>query len=207
MGLIRQLSAGGAQLGVWQMTEPLEELRSRYTLLPGEEAQYKGFRNDRRRCEWLTVRLLLAELLGPGHQIAYRPSGRPYLTLTERCIGITHTIGYVGVRLSTSPVALDMEYRSERVLRLLPRFATSEEMQLLEGWDAATAGLILWSAKETMYKLFELHDVDFQRHLRIVSLHGAATEGHFRGRIDHDGFQAEVRLRYFLLDDLITVYA
>lgn len=188
------------------MTESLDDLLSLYTLKPYEKATFEAFRNDRRRKEWLTVRVLLGELAGLDVSIDYMESGKPFLRGSKLFISITHTIGYVGVRLGIQPVALDMEYMSNRIIRLIPRFVSSREMRYIDDDNQVTTALIIWSAKETLFKRFDISDVLFDSHLFVRSLVVNGCEGVFTGCVDKDGFYAEVELRYRLFDDLILVY-
>ena len=187
------------------MTESLPELESMYSIASDEKEVYFGFRNDRRRKEWLTVRILLRELLGKDVEICYRDTGKPYLKDSSFCISITHTIGYVGIRLASHPVALDMEYKSKRVLNIVDRFVSPREKDFINTDDPVTGALILWSAKETLFKLFDFQDVQFDKHL-IISRLNPGTSGHFRGTVNKDGFKADVKLCFEVYGDLILVY-
>lgn len=206
MPLLRKIETQGEVMGIWRMTETLEELLACYEVKPHEKASFDAFRNDRRRKEWLTVRVLLAELLGPSVSIDYMESGKPFLRGSKLFVSITHTIGYVGVRLGEQPVALDMEYMSNRVLRLIPRFVSDREMRYIDEENKITTALIVWSAKETLFKRFDISDVLFDQHLFVRSLVVNGCDGIFTGCVDKDGFYAEVELHYNLFDDLILVY-
>ena len=205
MPLLKKIESDNATMGIWHMTETIEELETMYALKPSEIATYEHFRNNNRKKEWLSVRVLLTELIGPEAEICYRDSGKPYLRDMSHCISITHTIGYVGIRLASHPVALDMEYKSDRVLHLIPRFVAKKEMKYIDPNDRITSALIIWSAKETLFKLFDFHNVQFDKHLFISSLR-TDVGGHFRGKVEKDGFSAEVRLQYEVIDNLILVY-
>lgn len=206
MPLIKKQADTDVIMGVWRMTESLQELESKYQVPKSELDTYSSFRNDRRRKEWLTVRILLRELAGPDVGIAYQHSGKPFLIGSDLFISITHTIGYVGIRLGRQPVALDMEYMSRRVLNLIPRFVSPQEMQYIDPNNEIQTALIIWSAKETLYKRFDFTDVSFDEHLSVSDLHVTAPQGSFSGSITIDGFHAVVTLYYELTDDLITVF-
>ncbi|MCQ2200646.1 MAG: 4'-phosphopantetheinyl transferase superfamily protein [Bacteroidales bacterium] len=203
--LFKKFSDKSATMGIWQMTETLAELEAMYTVTDDERPVYDGFRNDRRRKEWLTVRILLHELLGKDVEICYRDTGKPYLKDSSYCISITHTIGYVGIRLAAHPVALDMEYKADRVLRIIDRFVNEKEMKYIDERDKVSSALVLWSAKETLFKLFDFQEVDFKEHL-FISRMIWGNSGHFRGTVNKDGFRADVKLGYKVFGDLILVY-
>ena len=206
MPLIKKELDNDTLMGVWRMTESLKELEESYEVPKSEQDTYTSFRNDRRRKEWLTVRILLRELVGDNVLIAYQPSGKPFLIGSDLFISITHTIGYVGIRLGRQPVAVDMEYMSHRVVNLIPRFVSPIEMQYIDPDNEIQTALIIWSAKETIYKRFDFTDVSFDEHLSVSDLHVNGAKGDFKGNITKDGFHAVVTLHYELTDDLITVF-
>lgn len=205
MPLIEKFTDCDATTGIWKIDESLAELEALYTIKPTEWPVYMAFKNDRRRKEWLSTRILLRQLVGYDVQICYRDSGKPYLSDLSACISITHTVGFVGIRLASHPVALDMEYRSDRVLKILDRFVSEKEMKYIDPEEPTTSALIIWSAKETLFKLFDFHDVLFDQHLFISNLR-LRKSGHFRGTMSKGGFEAYVRLYYKVLGDLILVY-
>ena len=149
---------------------------------------------------------MLRELIGESAEIRYWESGKPYLSDRSMCISITHTIGYVGIRLGTHPVALDMEHKSDRVLHLIPRFVSEKEMKYIETGNETVSALIIWSAKETLYKLFDFTDVQFDKDLCVSNLRASDGKGFFKGTISKGTFSADVSLRFETTDDLILVY-
>ena len=69
-------------------------------MLPHQEVYREGMRRftaAHRRLEWLAVRVLLYTLSGEEKEIAYHPSGKPYLADDSASLSISHTKGYVGV--------------------------------------------------------------------------------------------------------------
>lgn len=205
MALFKEVRDDNAIMGIWKMEENLTELESMYEVKEAEMPVYYAFRNDRRRKEWLTVRILLRTLLGREVEICYHPSGKPYLKDESFFISITHTIGYVGVRLAHHPVALDMEYYSKRVLHLIPRFVSVDELQYINPDYDVEMALVMWSAKETLFKLFDISDVAFDEHLFVSDLK-YGDKGVFKGRVEKDGFYAEVKLKFEIIGELILVY-
>lgn len=146
----------GIVVGVWQMSESSAELYERYPALeqyrPMVETKY---RSERRRVEFLCVRQLLAELLGHPVVVNYAASGQPLLDGWQ--VSITHTYGYAAVVLSRSlRVGIDAERTSERVEKVARRFVRPDEEAV--GSEALT---VLWTIKETVYKLFSEQQLGF----------------------------------------------
>ena len=145
-------------IAIWHITETSDEL---YALLDTEkyDSQLLGMKNEVRRAEWLAVRLLVKELFGPEAEVAYHPTGRPYLKNSTTHISISHTKGFAAVAYHhEAPVGMDIEYLSSRVERIALRFTTRDEASYIDRHDESVRQmyhLINWSAKETLYKLFD----------------------------------------------------
>ena len=145
-------------IAIWHITETTDEL---YALLDTEkyDSQLLGMKNEVRRAEWLAVRLLVKELFGSEAEVAYHPTGRPYLKNGTAHISISHTKGFAAVAYhSYAPIGMDIEFISSRVERIASRFTTQAEASYIDVHDEDARQmyhLINWSAKETLYKLFD----------------------------------------------------
>lgn len=169
MPLYRTYRKGGLTVGVWKVDETVEQLRSMFHRFALYEEGFAHFKAEKRKQEWLAVRVLLKELLGEEKQIAYLPSGKPYLADKSACISFSHTNGYVAVAVHPhAEVGVDIEQYATRVQRLAPRFVREDERVSVASGDEVYALLLHWSAKETLFKLMEEEAVDFLDHLRIL---------------------------------------
>ena len=112
MALYLQHREDGIQWAVWKMEEPLDVLLS---LLPNtrkisSEKELPRFTSERRKMEWLSVRVLLYSMLQEDKEIVYSSEGKPFLSDHSFYISISHTKGYVAVGLhSLDPVGIDIE--------------------------------------------------------------------------------------------------
>lgn len=154
---IRQLSPR-TRLGLWRMDEPME--------------------GTPRQRERLAEQLLLDAMMDgdTSFTIGHEPSGKPFLTsyFSPRTshlasytsnLSISHTRGYVVLLLSDdSGVGVDIEYRSDRVERIASRFIRPDEQV-----GTTNEKLLLWSAKETVYKLFSEDRLAFYD-MRVLSI-------------------------------------
>lgn len=161
---------------IWQITETEEELM--------DDLPYGGelyalaklrYKSASRRLEWLAVRRLVYELGIDGRTIEYHPSGRPFLSGTgSPYISISHTRGYAAIALHREfPIGIDIEQKGDKILRVKKRFVSEEEETGIvfpindETYSMQEALLVMWSAKETMFKLMDLPGIDFVNHLHI----------------------------------------
>ena len=102
MGLFLQDKTNDTQWAVWKVEESLEALLA---LLPDArrvccEQELLQFASERRKIEWLSVRVLLYFMLKEDKQIGYSSEGKPFLTDDSFFISISHTKGYVAVILN-----------------------------------------------------------------------------------------------------------
>src|SRR5665647_1885158 len=89
-------------LGVWKIEEDLETLLSLVALDIEEKKKYKGFRSNSRKLEFLSVRALLAELIGKETSIVYNKNNKPFLKDGSRFISISHSHKLTAILLSLS---------------------------------------------------------------------------------------------------------
>ena len=148
----------GGGIAIWHITESSEEL---YAQLATHryDAPLADKKNESRRAEWLAVRLLVKLLFGPEAEVAYHPTGRPYLKGSTAHISISHTKGFAAVAYHhDAPIGMDVEYIAPRVERIASRFTTPDEASYIDAHDEHARQmyhLINWSAKEALYKLFD----------------------------------------------------
>lgn len=147
---IDPVGEGRALLGLWQMTESVGELPH------PKGVDMSDIHAEARIKERLTTYALLTAMAGEhSWQINHLPSGSP--TLKGWNISISHTRGWLAVILSTDyRVAVDVEYQSDRVNRIVERFIRPDEM-VADGLSR----LINWCAKETAYKFFTEDDLEY----------------------------------------------
>lgn len=169
MPLLRTYREENLLLGIWKTEETAEQLLAMLSATGRAlwEEQTRTFA-DKRKYEWLAVRVLLKTLCGTEKQVAHQASGKPYLTDRSWHISISHTRGYVAVLLhATSEVGIDIEQYAPKVQRVASRLIRPDEEGNLLSGDKIYALLLHWSAKETLFKLIDREGVDFIRHLRI----------------------------------------
>lgn len=182
------------QWGIWKMDESPDELLA---LLPNRivyEEEMQRFTAVHRKLEWLSVRVLLYQLLGEVKTICYEPSGKPYLEDRSFFISISHTKGYVAVILSAEKeVGIDIEQYGQRIHKVAHKFMREDEEAGLYNDESTWALLLHWSAKEVMFKCMDTGEVDFREHLHI---HPFEVKG--QGTFSAHEYRTE-RQRHFLI--------
>lgn len=193
-------------LGVWKIEESSGELLS----LLEQSAEYLPFlqrmRTEKRRREWLASRVLLKELAGQELSIAYHEDGAPYLPDSPFSISISHTDGFAAVQLQEQAVGVDIEYRSNRVIKIRSRFMSPEEYASIDADHEAEHLLIYWCAKEALFKLIRQQDVDFIKHLHVEPF-AYSPSGKIKVLETRTSEGRSFTLNYEVFPDYVLVYS
>ena len=125
-------------------------------------------KSESRKQEWLSVRLLLKEILGEEKEIIYCESGKPKLKDQSYNLSISHTKGYIAIILNKNKyVGIDIERISNRVYNIRSRFLNKKEEAGISSLNELAHLLLHWSAKETLFKVLDENDIDFKTQLHI----------------------------------------
>lgn len=119
-------------------------------------------RSERRSVEQRAVELILSELLGESTpRRGYDPLGRPILLdYPDRSLSISHTEGHAAVLLTSSPdgtPGVDIETYRPQLYDVASRYLHPDEWERVQATSPLTElqlRSLLWSAKETAYKVF-----------------------------------------------------
>ena len=115
-------------LGVWKIEEDLDSLLNLVVLDEDDYKKYKGFSSNSRKLEFLSVRALLAELLGKDARIVYNKNNKPFLKDGSRFISISHSHKLSSILVSTNEkVGIDLEYMSSNIAAIAFKFLNRRE--------------------------------------------------------------------------------
>ena len=207
MGLFLQDKTNDTQWAVWKVEESLEALLA---LLPDArrvccEQELLQFASERRKIEWLSVRVLLYFMLKEDKQIGYSSEGKPFLTDDSFFISISHTIGYVAVILNPkTPVGIDIEQYGKRVHKVFDRFIRPDEQVEAYQGDTTWGGLLHWSAKETVFKCMKNADADLRK--LCLSHFIPQKEGTFQVREYATEGQSLFSVGYRICEDFVLTW-
>ena len=163
---------------------------------------------ENRKREWLSIRVLLKELLGEEKEIFYKSNGKPYLSDNSFKISISHTKGYAALIINKeNEVAIDIEKIAPRVENIKQKFVNEEEENALSQSNRLIHLLLYWSAKETMFKRLGVENVNFKSHLDIQPFEPVIGEWS-----DFEAFETRTKeqncytIKYFVHEDYVLTY-
>ncbi|MCQ2218102.1 MAG: 4'-phosphopantetheinyl transferase superfamily protein [Paludibacteraceae bacterium] len=159
----------GSILALWKMEESEEELLAYFDIRQEEYRQYiSKFPFKKRRQEFLTSRVMLKVLTGCENEIQHDEDGKPSIEGNPMKISISHTSGYLAILLhSNAIVGIDIEQKRDKIFRVKNRFLSEFELANTNKENEMDHLLLQWSAKESMFKMMNQRDIDFQTDLHI----------------------------------------
>lgn len=148
--------APDVRLGLWKIEETIELFFAANPHLQDLCSRLSDYQSASRRLEILaTYSLLFAMTNNSRLSITHYPNGKPHVEGYH--VSISHTRGYAVLLISTNKeVAVDIEYYSNRVSRIVHKFIRQDEIS-----SSVDIQLINWSSKETVYKLFSVEALQY----------------------------------------------
>lgn len=156
---------------VWKIEEPLTEL---VELLCPSFLEYKRMEatvhHPKKKLEWLAGRLALKSLLNylniPAWKIIKDHHGKPYLVDQNIHISLANSFPYASAIVHKSQaVGIDIEYPSEKLIRVRHKFLREEELQ--KAGTNTDLLCVFWCAKESIYKIHGRKMLSFKEHIFI----------------------------------------
>lgn len=154
---------------IWKITESVVELESAIELREGEKQLYASFVAESRKKQWLAYRILVRELMKPGdYAVEYDTVGKPYLAGSDLHISVSHSGEMAAVIISRNTrVGIDIEKVRQRVYHVRERFLNAAELGAISKEDDYEMLTLAWSAKEALYKLYGVRELDFRENIRL----------------------------------------
>ena len=163
-------------------------------------------RSERRSVEQKAVELILSELLGESKpRRGYDALGRPILLdHPDRSLSVSHAEGHAAVLLTSADrtAGVDIETYRPQLYDIASRYLHAEEWDRVReasSLEELQLRSLLWSAKETAYKIFNPSDASLLGFM-VVQL------GADELVLDYAEGGAQLRLGYQLLSDYLFTY-
>ncbi|MDF1572333.1 MAG: 4'-phosphopantetheinyl transferase superfamily protein [Bacteroidales bacterium] len=193
-------------LGVWEITEEYDEIRSMVYLDRAEKARLASFRSLSRKLEWLSVRALIKSMKGQQAKITYNEENKPFLGGGGN-ISISHSRNLTAILVSPDKrVGIDLEYMSGKISKLGHKFMNERE-RLTENSAVQKFHLYLhWCAKEALYKICDKQDVNFREGITILPFE-PEDNGFIRGHVVNSAGEELFDLEYLHHENYALVWS
>ena len=192
---------------LWEIEEELGSYFMEVDLNLEERDYFDSITNHYKKLEWLATRAAMRELLAAkGLQykgILKDSHGKPHLQNQEGHISVSHSFPWVAVIYHKSlPVGIDLEKPRDKIVRVAHKFLNDSELEYSR--ENVRMITLLWSAKETLYKVHGRKFVVFKENLEIEPF--GADQSVFNGQIKVNGHVERFQLNYEENDDFLVTY-
>jgi len=193
-------------LGVWKIEEDLASLMEMVTLTPDDRKKFREFRSNSRKTEFLSVRALLAELIGPEARITYNKNNKPFLKDGSHFISISHSHNLTAILLSkTEKVGIDLEYMSANITAFAFKFLNRKEKVMRDREKKKYHLYVHWCAKEALYKICDKEGISIRKDI-IIEPFDLQESGEIKGRVRTDRINEAFDLWYSKYENYALVW-
>jgi phosphopantetheinyl transferase len=193
-------------LGVWKIEEDIHSLMDYVNLTDADKKKLDSFRSNSRRIEFLSVRALLAELIGRDARIVYNRNNKPFLGDGSHFISISHSHNLTSLLLSrTEKVGIDLEYMSANISAFAFKFINRKE-KIVRDRDRKRYHLYIhWCAKEALYKICDKEGISIRKDITILPFE-VNESGEISGIVRTDRIDETFNLWYTRYENYAMVW-
>jgi phosphopantetheinyl transferase len=191
-------------VGFWKIAETAEELLQKYNPDAKEIELISGM-NPLRQSHYLACRVL-AKSFYPELIISKDEKGKPHFNNSTVHFSWSHSGNYAAAIFNTEEsTGIDIETVQPRILKIEDKFCNTTDKQHIHRTRHVESLLLIWGAKESMFKHYGKKEVDFKKHMSI-SAFDIAEEGRFTAKFHKDDEKAEFLCEYSIFDGHIAVW-
>lgn len=133
---------------------------------------FYSFKSPKRKLEYYYTRVLWKNFQ-IGCEIEYDSNRRPFLKTGHISISHSRDIILIGYNAS-HPVGVDAEYISPKIKKILDKFISEEDKNLLPDLSDETI-TVVWSVKEAVYKMENIPGISFKENIHVKLLPESAA--------------------------------
>jgi 4'-phosphopantetheinyl transferase len=169
-----------------------------------DQVRLRNISHEQKKREFLASRLALREL-DPNYCLTYE--GRIPTLANGKFISISHAHKVAAAIISQHVrVGIDVEAQREQLFRISNKFLHPDEKLAVRPWRVLEDLHVYWGAKEALFKIWRLGEVDFSHEFRVDDFE-PTEHGQTTARIMKDGLIINCRMQYHLVEGYHLVFA
>ncbi|OYU94905.1 MAG: hypothetical protein CFE21_14600 [Bacteroidetes bacterium B1(2017)] len=196
-------------LAVWHIQESKEQLLDLLGKNLSEESQNLRL-NSANALHYLASRVVLCELFKNQEiTLTKNAQNKPSLWINKKewNISITHSHEFAAIIITpTGKIGIDIEQINSRISRVKHKFLNQTELDFAGSENQIEEQTLIWSAKETLYKIYSLKELDFKLNLFIKPFQ-ISSQGQFQGIINKNTFHQECTIQYLKIQNYFLTYS
>lgn len=195
------------KLGICKLGKSSQELVKLLQLSEKENSDFQNIKYENRKREFLSVRLLLKQMLGEKNEIYYTANRKPRLTNSTFFISISHSSDLAAIIISEKNSGIDVENIHRNTEKVATRFLSEKEItDIQNSANPALQRIVYWSAKEAAFKFCDLPEVEFKSQIAIDSFALNSEGGIFTGYLTKKLPATKLAFHYFFHENNVIVY-
>ncbi len=194
------------RLHIWKITENEENLAEGVVLNEKNNVRVNGMKSELHRRGFLSIRHLMRLEGYEDKDLYYDDAGKPHLKDGTH-ISITHSFEFTGIIVSSKEkVGIDIEKQREKIIRIAHKFTTLDTQVPEKNQNELVKKLtILWGAKESLYKICEIPNLSFRKHIFIEP--EFVDKDWFSGEVSVESLHSSYSISYIEFEGFTCVYA
>lgn len=196
-------------LGVWEITESLDELLDMIIFKKEDYKIFKTFKNKSRQKHWLSYRLAIRKIIGEDKDLEfyYDNHGKLHIANHDYKLSVSHSGSYSAVIVSNKhEVGIDMEKITARIEGVKDKFLASFEQKRLPEENRQKYLTAFWSAKESLFKLYGKKELTLGKNI-FIDFIDINSRGAMVGKIKVPKFEKNYHINYRVFRNYMLVYA
>lgn len=193
---------------LWKIEEDANFYLQYLKLTPYDIAEIDKFLIEKRKLQWYASRYTLKQMLDTDEivHLLKNEQGKPFILDSHLQLSLSHTNTITAAMTNPSlKVGIDVEQIKEKVKRVANKFTTDIETAKMTVENEIAYLITIWSAKESLYKLYGNKRLDFRDHILLKSFE-LGEKGVIQGSIEKDSFKKSLTVYYQILDDHVLTY-
>jgi len=193
---------------LWKIEEDANFYLQYLKLTPYDIAEIDKFLIEKRKLQWYASRYTLKQMLYTDEivHLLKNEQGKPFILDSHLQLSLSHTNTITAAMTNPSlKVGIDVEQIKEKVKRVANKFTTDIETAKMTVENEIAYLITIWSAKESLYKLYGNKRLDFRDHILLKSFE-LGEKGVIQGSIEKDSFKKSLTVYYQILDDHVLTY-
>jgi len=159
-----------------------------------------SFKSEKRKSEWISVRMLVKFFFNTYREIKYTTFGKPFFDSNFN-ISISHTSGFVAIIISkNNEIGIDIEKIDNKILKIAEKFIFKKELDSFPISLKKEMIYLNWNCKETLFKIYEKGKLDFKTNL-IVQIDDIKEFGKINSIIRINDNDKNIILNYKFLSE------
>jgi 4'-phosphopantetheinyl transferase EntD len=195
------------KIGIWKFQESSEKLQHIFRFSEKEKNDFQTIKYENRKREFLTIRLLLENMLGEKVEIYYAAGRKPRLKNNSLFISISHSADLAVVLLYEKNSGVDVENIQRNTEKIAIRFLSENELNDVNNSpNPQLQRMLYWCAKEAAFKFSIWPEIDFKSQINIHKFDLKSEGGVFYGQLSKNLPSINLVFHYFFHENNLIVY-